>query len=188
MKNYKSVSGVLLIILMVTGVILSLATYTSTPVQASEHSQSAGAEPNPQRIYIQGPLLWHSGLLECPEVSSETLIVDAYIEELWATQLDVFNTGFSDANNGTHMVQPARWTMSVNTLDYHYTWYGQVTAKAVLNAPSQTAGGLLHYNVRAKLYSEFGGPDLHLEQLFQFVVTANGDLKIFNDSFELTCI
>ena len=77
----------------------------------------AQTDVDPHRVYLHGPVLWYVEMLQCDELGSEPLMVEFYIEEGWGFQMTDHNSTWSDANGGAHLVQPARWTMSANTLD-----------------------------------------------------------------------
>lgn len=150
-------------------------------------SAFAKAEPNPNKVYFTGPVPWNVAMVNCGELGPDPVLVEMYIEELWGHIQGVFLEGFEDASGGVHVVQPAHWIMSAISSGETYSWWGRASARFGSNGPSKTAGGNQNYIVNSKLRADGDWPDLHLKQHFNLVVNARGELKVFNDLFEISC-
>ena len=148
----------------------------------------AGADPDPTRVHFVGPIPWSIDPIQCAGLGSDPILVETYIEELRGIQLGQFNTGFGDGSGGWHLVQPARWTMSAVSLSGTYSWWGRVAGHAVRNLPSQTSGGNFNFLVNAMLESDGDWPDLRLQLTVRFVIDAKGELRVFDDMLEFTCM
>lgn len=147
----------------------------------------AGANPNPVSEHFVGPFLWGVDPVQCEELGPDTVIVESYIEELWGHHLGNFNQGFADANGGWHLVQPAHWIMSANSLDGELTWLGRVAAHAQWNFPGETNGGQFSYLANAILRADGDWPDLKVRLFVRIAADANGNLRVFDDRIEYTC-
>ena len=150
-------------------------------------STFAKAEPNPGKVHFIGPMPWNVGMVHCEELGPDPVLVEMYIEELWGHIQGVFLEGFEDVSGGVHVVQPAHWIMSATSVGETYSWWGRASARYGSNGPANTAGGNQHYVVNSKLKADGDWPDLHLKQHFKLVANARGELKVFNDLFEISC-
>jgi hypothetical protein len=148
---------------------------------------TAGAKPDPKIEYFVGPYSWSVDPVQCEAFGADPIIVETVIEELWGHHLGAFNKGFEDGSGGWHMVQPAHWIMSANSLGDGYSWWGRAAARAGQNGPSQTNGGTFSYVVHSILRADGDWPDLKLEMAIRIVADANGNFHVFDDMMNITC-
>jgi len=150
-------------------------------------SAQAGANPEPTPEYFVGPFSWGVESVKCDALGDDPILIELFIEELWGHRLGTFNQGFTDANGGWHMVQPAHWIMSASSLGGDYSWLGRTAAQAGYNGPSQTYGGSFSYLAHSILRADGDWPDLKLRMAVRVVADANGNFHVFDDSLEITC-